>query len=87
MTTTTLAYLGERFSMGSKGWLGTFMDEATGRGVEWSVVQALLQNGDDVRLRQPTPHERATAEAALAIFNSKGGKFAGAAIMPGEVDQ
>ena len=87
MTTTTLVYFGERFSDGSCGWLGTFMEESTGRGIEWTVVQALLRNGDSVVIRQPTADEQGLAESALAIFKFKGGKYTAAVIAPGEIDQ
>lgn len=67
-------YFGERFSsVQTEGNFGSFTCLETEMGVEWDAIQAALDRGEEVQVRQPTAAECAAMEDVLAYYRNTGG--------------
>ena len=64
-------YFGERFSREqTNGEFGSYTCLTTELGVEWEAIQAALDRGEDVHVRQALPVEAETMEAFLADYKA-----------------
>ena len=65
-------YFGEQFShANTDGEFGSFTCLHTELGVDWPAIQAALERGEEVHVRQALPHEMENMEAFLAEHHAK----------------
>lgn len=66
-------YFGERFSgPQTDGNFGTFTCLTSELGVEWDSIQAALDRGEAVQVRQPTATELQCMDELLTYYRSNG---------------
>lgn len=66
-------YFGERFgAANTDGHFGTFTCLSSELGVEWEAIQAALNRGEHVQVRQPTAIELQCMDELLTFYRAKG---------------
>ena len=64
-------YFGDRFSSErTNGEFGSYTCLSTELGVEWEAIQAALDRGEEVHIRQSLPVEMEAMEAFLAEYHA-----------------
>lgn len=66
-------YFGEQFSQAqTDGNFGTFTCLTSELGVEWDAIQAALDRGESVNVRQPTAIELQCMDELLTFYRTSG---------------